>query len=155
MTDFPRLRSDILFHNLDDEVLAYDGRNDRIHLLDPTTARVLDLLRSEKNLGEADIGLELIELALDELRKAELLEESASHAEVLDPQRRELLRKAVVGAAAVLIPAIVTLSPGTAQGQAGSCLPKKACCVVDADCCSNKCDPSTTTGCTTGPLECH
>ena len=153
MTNFPRLRSDILYHTLDDQILVYDGRNERVHLLDPTTARVLALMRAGKNLVEPGIGLDLVELALDELRRADLLEESAP-ANVIDPRRRELLKKAAVGAAAMLIPAIVTLSPSTVYGQ-GSCLAKKACCTFDADCCSNKCDASTGTGCTTGPLECH
>jgi hypothetical protein len=154
MTDFPRLRSDILYHTLDNQILVYDSRNERVHLLDPTTARVLELIRSGENLGEAGIGLELVELAMDELRKAELLDESAPPTRVLDPNRRELLKKAAVGAAAMLIPAIVTLSPTMAYGQ-GSCLAKKECCTFNADCCSNKCDSSTGTGCTTGPLECH
>jgi hypothetical protein len=154
MTDLPRLRSDILYHTLDDQILVYDSRNERVHLLDPTTARILDLMRSGKNLGEGDVGLELVELALDELRKAELLEDSAPSTSVIDPRRRELLRKAAVGAAAMLIPTIVTLSPTMAYGQ-GSCRAKKECCTFDADCCSNKCDSSTGTGCTTGPLECH
>jgi hypothetical protein len=95
-------------------------------------------------------------LALEELRKAELLDETSQHVPVAPGlNRRELLRKiALSGVAAAVIPAIVTLSASRAYAQ-GSCLAKKACCTVDAECCSNKCDPATATGCTTGPTECH
>ena len=166
MTSLPGLRTGLLCNELDGQVLVYDAHSDAIHLLDATTARVMELLRdcrltTEEVAAElardndAASGSALLELALQELRNAELLDEQPSSAMPAALSRRDLLRKVTfAGAAAALIPTIVTLSATRAYGQ-GSCKAKKACCVVDADCCSNKCDASTGTGCTTGPLECH
>jgi hypothetical protein len=166
MTSLPGIRTGLLCNELDGQMLIYNQHSDTIHLLDPTTARVFDLLRSGALTKEEvinDLSNEdsraspaLIDLAIQELRKAELLDESSSsNAPTTGISRRELLRKiTLTGAAAAIIPTIVTLSATRAYGQT-SCLAKKACCTVDAECCSNKCDLSTNTGCTTGPTECH
>lgn len=165
MTSLPAVRSGLLCNKLDDQVVVYDRESNVIHLLDATTARVMELLRDGTlkaeevttklaREGDAVSGAALLELALEELRKAELLDEQPPSAARAGFSRRELLRRATLAGAAALIPTIVTLSATRAYGQA-SCKAKKACCVVDADCCSNKCDSSTGTGCTTGPLECH
>jgi hypothetical protein len=167
MTSFPRIRAGLLCNELDGQMLIYNQHADSIHLLDPTTARVFELLQMGARTKEEIVsklpdidgsqsGAALFDLAIEELRKAELLDErGSSAAPITGINRRELLRKvAVTGVAAAIVPTIVTLSATRAFGQ-GSCLPKKACCNVDADCCSNKCDLSTTTGCTTGPTECH
>jgi PqqD family protein of HPr-rel-A system len=166
MTSLPTVRSGLLCNSLDDQVLVYDPQSDSIHLLDPTTARVMERLRDRKLTAEqltvelasdndAASGADLLELALEELRNAELLDEQPSSKTPARLSRRELLRKAgFAGAAAALVPTIVSLSATRAYGQ-GSCKAKKACCLVDAECCSNKCDASTPTGCTTGAFECH
>jgi len=160
------LRTSLLCNELDGQVLVYDPKSETIHLLDATTAQVMEILRDHTLTAEeaaaelsrrtgAASNAALLELALEELRKAELLDEQPVSSPRPGVSRRELLRKATfAGAAAALIPTIVTLSATRAYGQ-GSCKAKKECCTVDADCCSNKCDASTGTGCTTGPLECH
>jgi len=167
VTSLPGIKPGLLCNQLDGQVLIYDPHADAIHLLDPTTGRVFDLLKSGVRTKEEVVSklpnnegdhsdAALLDLAIQGLRKAELFDEDSSSAEpATGISRRELLRKiALTGAAAAMIPTIVTLSATQAFGQ-GSCLAKKACCTVDAECCSNKCDPSTTTGCTTGPTECH
>lgn len=166
MTSLPRLRTGLLCNELDGQVLVYDPQSETIHLLDATTARVMEILRDRLLTAEeatADLSRRtgaasnaaLLELALEELRNAGLLDDQPSSTAPNGITRRDLLRKAsFAGAAAALIPTIVTLSATRAYGQ-GSCQPKKACCNFDADCCSNKCDLSTGTGCQTGPLECH
>jgi hypothetical protein len=165
----PKVRTGLLRNRLDVEVLVYDQRDDVVHLLNETTACVLDLLdegdRTSEEIEEelarrtgGEPSDDLLILAVEELRNANLLESTDDWPPPLsDVSRREMLRKlALTGAATLIIPAITSLSPRRAYGQAsGECLPKKACCNVDADCCSNKCDDSTGTGCQTGPLECH
>jgi PqqD family protein of HPr-rel-A system len=168
MTPFPAVRSGLLCNSLDDQVLVYDPASHIVHLLDPTTARIMELLRSgaptEDELKAAMPGdidptsrAALLDMAIGELRTAELLDEqSSSTLPRTAMSRRELLRKvALTGIAAALIPTIVTLSATRGYGQGSLCRAKKQCCTVDSDCCSNKCDSSTGTGCTTGPLECH
>jgi PqqD family protein of HPr-rel-A system len=165
MTSLPQVRTGLLSNQLDDQVLVYDPRADSVHLLDPTTARVMELLADRGRTTDEIVveiarqvdvpsGKALLALAIDELRKADLLDESVSSSPQPEVSRRELLRKvALAGAAAVIAPAIVTLSPSPAYAQ-GSCLAKKDCCTVNADCCSNKCDPTTGSACP-GTLECH
>jgi len=149
MNTLPRVRPGLLRHHLDEQVLVYDARDDKVHLLDPTTACVLELLEEGKwsadriidevarrvNVAPSDA---LLALSLDELRKADLLDSStATLPPVTDLRRREMLRKVgLAGAAALLIPAITTLTATPAY--AASCIlagngcfpagPNPACC---------------------------
>lgn len=134
MNSLPRVRPGLLRHHLDGQVLIYDARVDRVHLLDATTGHVFELLeqggRSRQGIvgelatrmdtGESD---SLLELSLDELRKADLLDDAATQLRPLSEiSRRELLRKVgLAGAAALLIPAIATLTATPAYAQA-SCI---------------------------------
>jgi hypothetical protein len=129
MTSLPSLRKGILRHPLEDQVLVFDATQDRIHLLDETTAFVVELLeRGETADGivakleqrnNTEFGEELLALALDELAKADLTE-SKVDAPVGIPElsRRQMLSRFAGIGAAVLIPAIVSLTPSTASGQA-------------------------------------
>ena len=150
MNSLPRVRPGLLRHRLDEQVLVYDPRDDKVHLLDPTTACVLDLLEeggwtAERVAGEVarrldvDPSEELLTLSLDELRKADLLDRSTgSIAPVTDFRRREMLRKlGLAGAAALLIPAITTLTATPAM--AATCLANGQPCTVSGQCCSQKC----------------
>src|SRR5687768_6183196 len=133
MTPLPRIRAGLLKHPLDRQVLVYDTVLDRVHLLDPTTACVLELLEEGTHTPEgisAQIVARLdvtpnpnfLVLAIDELRKADLLDLSNDcGAPIVDAQRRELLKSiAMTGAAALLIPTVASLTAtrGYAQGTA-------------------------------------
>src|SRR5688500_20044364 len=101
----PRIRSGLLRHTLDNQVLIYDSRDDRVHLLDPTTSCVLELLEeggwtSEGITAELAVRLGVasneafLPLALNELRNAGLLEPTdATPAEFVNVPRRQLLLK--------------------------------------------------------------
>lgn len=161
MVPLPRIRQGLLSHQLDGQVLVYDSRDDRIHLLDPTTGCVLELLQ-EHGWTAAGVTTEvarrlgivadpaLLALALEELRKADLLDESAPvPAPMVDVNRRTLLRKlAMTGAAAALVPAIASLTATTGYAQ-GSLLGLGATCVTNAQCASARCCGGTcqTAGC--------
>jgi hypothetical protein len=143
MTQLPRARSGLLKHNVDDQELIYDPRADRVHLLDPTTACVLTLLQEGGWTREgvviemaARLGVpanaSLLPLAIEELRAADLLEPSAEEiSPLVDVNRRELLKKVgLAGAAALLIPSIVTFTatPGYAQTSGSGSLTNGAAC---------------------------
>jgi hypothetical protein len=142
MTPFPRVRPGLLHHKIDDQVLVYDSRGDKVHLLDPTTACVLTLLEEGGWTREGiaaelfgRLGIEssetLIPLAVEELRAADLLEITPEpEMPLADVTRRELLRKiGLTGAAALLIPAIVTFTATPAYAaSAGGALAKGAIC---------------------------
>ncbi|HYN80872.1 MAG TPA: twin-arginine translocation signal domain-containing protein [Gemmatimonadaceae bacterium] len=163
MNSLPRVRPGLLRHQLDRQVLIYDARDDRVHLLDTTTGHVFELLEeggrgregivaelaTRMNAGESD---SLLQLSLDELRKADLLDDvSAPVAPLTEINRRDLLRKVgMAGAAALLIPAIATLTATSAYAQA-SCLPLDHLCDPNLiPCCTpNTCqdvDPGTEVG---------
>ena len=140
MTSLPRVRPGLLRHELDGQVLIYDAREDRVHLLDTTTGHVFELLEQGDRSPDGIVtelakrmntleGESLLTLSLDELRKADLLDEgAAATAPLSEISRRDLLRKvALAGAAVVLVPAIATLTATSAYAQA-SCLASGAVC---------------------------
>jgi len=162
MKTLPRVRPGLLRHRLDDQVLVYEPGNDKVHLLDPTTACVLDLLEegkwsADRIMGEVARRVNvasseaLLELSLDELRKADLLDGgTASLAPVTDLHRREMLRKVgLAGAAALLIPAITTITATPAY--AASLLTAGQTCVVGGQCRSGICAPIPGPGLTCQP----
>jgi hypothetical protein len=155
MNPLPRVRSGLLRHPLDEQVLVYDSSSEKVHLLDPTTACVLDLLEQGGWTREG-VTLEIAErigvapsegflpLAIEELRRAGMLETVAEVAPLADVTRRDALRKlALTGASAMMIPTVATLmasnanaqSPGGAlacqacspAGSAGGCAPPNTC----------------------------
>jgi hypothetical protein len=158
MTALPRVRTGLLKHPLDKQVMVYDTRWDQVHLLDPTTACVLELLEeggwtAEGITAELAVRLDiapnpaLLPLAIEQLRKAPLLdEENPASAAYIDVNRRELLRTAAMaGVAALLIPTVATLTAtrGYAQGTApnhgvgNTCTGNSQC--ISGNCCNNIC----------------
>lgn len=156
MTALPSAKAGFLRHDLDGQVLVYDSKDNRVHLLDPTTGCVLELLEQGGWTREGIIwelssrfGFDkdpaFLELALEALRDAELLVPSPVAPEPIDVGRREVLRKvALAGAAAFMIPAVITLTPqtGLAQSAAGN-LGQCAACTSNAQCASNNCGSDT------------
>jgi hypothetical protein len=132
MNRLPTIRTGLLSHALDGQVLVYDTTGDRVHLLDPTTAMVLELLRSgewnrstlceelARRVG-GQSGEAILELSIGELHEAGLLDESVEKVSGLpEVNRRELIRKlAAAGIAAVAIPTIASLTATIASAQAG------------------------------------
>lgn len=152
MTALPRIRTGLLKHPLDKQVLVYDTTQDRVHLLDPTTACVLELLEestwtlegiSDQIVARLDLvpNPGFLPLAIEELRNAGLLDQSTEIAEPLfDVKRRELLRNiAVTGVAALLIPAVASLT--ATRGYALGSIAHGNCntCTTGADCISGNC----------------
>lgn len=150
MTSLPRVRSGLLRHSLDQQVLVYDRRDDVVHLLDPSTGCVLQLLEegswtsegitaeiaSRLNV-EADPGFLL--LALAELRKANLLAEGNESVPDDGVNRRDVMRKLIAaGAAAVLVPTIATLTATKAYAQTSG-VGIAAVCASDPHCISDIC----------------
>lgn len=147
MKPLPRIRPGLLRHSLDEQVLVYDTSKDQVHLLDPTTAIVLELLEQGGWTREG-ITVEIadrtgvprnpafLSLAIEELRRTGLLDETTEKVVAMgELTRRDVVKGlAMSGAAAVLLPAIatVTATRGMAQtiGTTASC----GACTVDNDC---------------------
>ncbi len=170
MITLGRARSDIRCHQLDDQLMVYDPVHDAVHLLDPTTASVLRLLQEGgRTIDEITVEVArennyvpsegLLILAIDELRHAGLLDEPEGSREQLKGAgvfRRAMLKKVVAaGAAALIVPAIVTLSPSDAYGQSSQqCVAHDACCTPGDICCTGKDTCSSFKGCASG-FHCH
>lgn len=150
----PRLRSGLRHHRVDEQVLVYDAREDRTHLLDASTGTVLELLAVGDRSGEgltSEVARRLgvapdeaiVTLAFDELRKADLFDEERAPAPLGEVSRRELLRRAALaGATALLVPAIVTLTArtgyaATCVATCGTCTPGVSVCCTSGDVCRN------------------
>lgn len=149
MPQLPRIRAGLRQHRIGDQVLIYDTANERVHLLDPTTAFVITLLQAGGWTWEGvrdELGSHLkvvpsdgfLTLALEELRRCELLEPSDAHEPLGDVTRRDMLKRvAIGGAAALLIPTIATLTANTAY--AVTLLADCAVCTADNQCPSGHC----------------
>lgn len=153
MISLAKVRTDVLTHQLDDQVVVYDPRSDAVHLLDRTTGCVMELLneggRTVDELTEElarRIGYGpspgLLLLALDELRRAHLLDETEGPRKPISGSgmfRRAMLKKvAAAGATALIVPLVVSVTPGTANAQASTCVAHGACCVIGDTCCDGK-----------------
>jgi nucleotide-binding universal stress UspA family protein len=158
MNSLPRVRPGLLRHELDGQVLVYDARDDRVHLLDTTTGHVFELLEQGDRSREGIVSElatrmnsvaseSLLDLSLEELRNADLLADGASGLTPLSEiTRRDLLRKVgLAGAAALLVPAITTLTATSAYAQATCVALGQLCAAGGVPCCHpNTCvdDPS-------------
>jgi hypothetical protein len=143
----PRLKAGLLKHTLENEVVVYDPGADQIHLLDKTTAAAFDLLSEGKfddvsaateisrRVG-APNGAALLELALDELRTSGLIDDSAAP---VDVTRRDMLRKAaLVGAAAMAVPVVATLTATRGYAQASGSVGLCGACTATTQCAAGR-----------------
>ncbi len=138
-SSLPRVRPGLLRQRLDEQILVYDPREDKVHLLDPTSACVLDLLEeggwAEQRMTE-EVARRLNVAASEDLVDTG----SAPVPPVTDLRRREMLRKVgLAGAAALLIPAITTLTASPAYAVGTNCRLQGIGCTRGIECCSGVC----------------
>lgn len=113
-SNYPGVRSGLRSHQVGDETIVYDVEADRIHLLDSATSDVLKSLQAD-SAGVPPVFTELDLIAVDELRKAELIDAPFDPSGHLS--RRGMLRRAAAIAAGLAVPTIVSLTPTVSQGQ--------------------------------------
>ena len=153
MITLSKVRTDVLSHHLDDQVVVYDPRSDAVHLLDRTTGCVMELLKEGgRSVDELTAELArrigyapspgLLWLAIEELRRSGLLAECDAPRRLnggASMFRRSMLKKvAAAGATALIVPLVVSITPGDAYAQASTCLAHNACCVPGDTCCDAK-----------------
>jgi hypothetical protein len=145
----PRMRHEGLrIDELPDEVLVYDLDRHKAHCLNHTAALVWKLcdgrtpprVIARRLQSELDrpFSEELVWLALRQLNKIHLLEESVGvPAQLAGMSRREMVRTMGI-AAAVGVPLITSIVSPTAV-QAVTCFPGGHACSTDVQCCSHNC----------------
>jgi hypothetical protein len=141
-------RERLIIDQLPNEVLVYDLDRHRAHCLNQTAALVWKLCdgrtmpraiaRQVQSELDQPFSEDLVWLALRQLNKIHLLEESigppAHHAGM---SRREMVRAMGI-AAAVAVPLITSIVSPTAV-QALTCFPGGHACTTSVQCCSNIC----------------
>jgi hypothetical protein len=135
------------------ELVVYDARTDKAHLLDPVSATVWRACASGRSLGEIamEVGERFTAAAPEQVVWSALHELAAAGLVDGDPAipegamtRRELLKRA--GLAAVLLPAVTTIlapTPAAAQATGGPCRPNGNACTGNSQCCTQNCSAGT------------
>ena len=149
MTTFPKSRTkDLVVQELDKELLIYDLNINKAFCLNETSATVFQLCNGNNSVAEiADlmskklkmlVSEEVVWLALDQLKKDNLLEGSDEFAVNFNGlTRRQVIKK--VGLASMIalpvIASVVAPSPAIAASLLGNCL----ACTSPSDCAINNC----------------
>jgi hypothetical protein len=143
---FPRMRKrGLVIDDVPDEVLVYDLDRQTAHCLNRTAALVWrscdgktsapEIARRLKGALDAPCNEELVWMALDQLDRLHLLEQSGSvPAQFSRLSRRQLIRNFGL-AAAVALPVVTSIVAPTAV-QAATCQPSGNPCVPSKLCCS-------------------
>ena len=136
----------LLVHELTDEVLVYDLKRHKAHSLNKTAALVWQRCDGKSGVTEitqlleeklgTSIDKDVVWLALQQLERASLLEDSKSQAVAsVRVSRRQLMRRMGL-AAAVSLPLVSSIFAPT-SAQAASCQPVGGLCPNgQPDCCA-------------------
>ena len=141
----PKLKSGLILQSLDGQTLVFDPSTDGVHLLDPTTGVVFDLLQRgftreavatelENRLG-LTAGEEFYDLAVQQLDQARLLTDEPASRSWESVDRREVIRRvAAVSLSTLLVPAIITVTASPAHATSGGTGVKCAACTNSSQC---------------------
>jgi len=154
--------SGLLIRELPDELVVYDQEQHRAHCLNRTAALVFrhaDGTRTAAELARLPgADREVVALALEQLVAAGLLETSAAEADLATAgiSRRDVARRVGL-AAAILLPAVVSIVAPTPAEAAATCVttcagktPGTPCTSVGANPCTEVCASSSAGSCTDG-----
>ena len=133
----PRARAkDLVVEKLDDETLVYDLRNNQAHCLNSTASLVwmycdgkTDLAGITRKISvkmSQPVNQDVVQLALQNLTKAHLLDENATAGSGAARVSRRDLIKTIGKTAAITLP-LVTSIVAPEAAQAASCVPKTTC----------------------------
>lgn len=154
-TRLPTARPELLCHKLDDELLVYDPKEDQIHLLNAPTYEVLEMLQrgGDREMiisrlhASRKTAEDMLALAIDELAKAGLLDSKpqAPVSAITDMNRRAMVQRVAIATSALLVPAIITLSPKSASAQSNT--PDNSACTTSSQCITHCCSNSNGSNC--------
>lgn len=151
MTNKPVSRqSGILVQDLENELLIYDLRINRAYCLNQTSAMVFQLSDGDKTVSEISelmskrlgilVGEDFIYLALRDLKKESLLENSEELADYLSGLSRREIVKRIGLSSMVALPIIASvIAPSAAAAQSASLNPLFVRCTTPGQCASGSC----------------
>lgn len=139
-------KDDIITQEMPNETLVYDLKTHKAHCLNKTAALVWNRCDGNSTIEEiterlanelnSPIDISIVLLSIESLSAAGLLEESLA-IETKDINRRQMMRKATIGAA-ITIPLVASIiAPEAAH--AATCRPIDALCTTSSQCCSGCC----------------
>jgi hypothetical protein len=144
----PRARTkELIVREMSDEVIVYDTEKEKAHCLNQTSAFVWKHCDGKHSIEQVtrllarelgtNVSSEVVWLAIEQLEKRMLLEESLERASGMARMtRRELGRKLGIAAAIIALPLITSIKAPTAMTAASVCIPAGSFgCVTDGDCC--------------------
>lgn len=145
----PRRReTGIVVREISDEVLVYDLGTHKAHCLNATATLVWKKCDGQTSIPQlaqlleqelkASVNDDVIWLAIDELEKRNLLEQSSSRMNRSGMTRRAMIRRLGL-ATAVALPIVTSLVAPT-PAQAATCLPSGQACTTSVQCCSGICN---------------
>jgi hypothetical protein len=147
-------KNGIVIRKLKDEVLIYDTDQHQAHCLNPAAVLIWDHCDGERTVSELSDVLRqnnpqltateaegVVWMALDQLKKSQLLELPAGTSEIsLGLTRRQLIKSA--GIASLVAAPIVSTIVAPMAAQASTCLASGQTCSTSAECCSGLCSAS-------------
>jgi len=149
MTKLPLARqARLVIQELPEEVLVYDLVRDKAHCLNQTAAFIWKQCDGQTTIAEtrarmekafgANVDDEVIWLALDQLKKFDLLQSGVNQ----PPGVNRLSRRALMGsiaAAAIALPLVTSISIPAVHAFS-SCAKNGDPCFGNGNCCSNNCE---------------
>jgi hypothetical protein len=151
----------LIVQEMAEEVLIYDQERQKAHCLNQTAAlvwrhsdgktTVAQMARLLEKEMQSPVAEGVVWMALEQLSKAQLMNERAAPLPSRPAlSRRELIRRAGLGAAVALPLVSSIVAPRAAQ--AATLLPPGACCSSSGQCSSGVCNPSPS--CSSPPKSC-
>jgi hypothetical protein len=141
-------KENLVVQELSEELLVYDLRRNKALCLNQTAKLILEQCDGKTTFREAaehikgktkaEISDEIFWVALEQLKKNNLLNESQMLAEIPKVSRRDLMRSGL--ALSLALPLITSLvAPSAVQAQSGACTPAGDICSVDLNGMDNCC----------------
>jgi hypothetical protein len=157
-------RANIVVQDFENEVLIYDLAKDKAYCLNQTSAlvwqncngnnSVADISRELSSKAKIDVSAEVVWLALDGLKRDNLLENGDEFEINFNGLNRRQIIKQVGLASMIALPIIsAVVAPTAAAAQSNNLLPFFSVCTAPGQCASGNCD-SASFGTTDGLMRC-
>ncbi len=140
----PNRTAGLIVEDIEDETIVYDPKVDRMHSLNPTAAFIFRLCDGATHVDHAARRLakrvggrtdaRLVDLTLQRLSRARLIEPSRGRPFALVSRREAAKALGLTGALSTFLPVVISVVAPTAAS-AQTCKAALQCCTSSAECC--------------------